>query len=392
MKVKRIAVFLMALVFTVTISTVGFADTDQKIKDTQNQIDGSQQRINKMKDQYDDLSDKVAAENREIKKMNDSISAMDKEISNMNSKIKSAQAKIDTTTKELDAAVQDYNEQDERMSKRINTVYKNGTSYGYIEVLLDSTSFSDFVTRTDILKKIMDYDIDMLREMKDKREAIEKKKAELEQNKTELVALKSGIEGKKNSLVKSKSDRQKLVAIAARDAATLKGNIDAEQATAERLKKELASLLVSKGVYDGRTFTILKASDFPSGTYPRISSGFGSRVDPITGKMGAFHAGIDISTSGQVNIPVYAMSSGTVVLSKWYGGYGNAIVIDHGSGLSTLYGHNNKLLVIAGQKVQAGQKIALSGSTGRSTGPHVHFGVMKNGEWVNPSPYLSGVK
>lgn len=372
-------------------TTVFADDDDSKIQQTQNQIESIQQKIDKMKDQYEDLNERVAAGKAEINKMDSSIASLNKDIDNMNAKIKSAQAKIDTATEELNEAIEKYNEQEDSMNKRINAVYKNGTSLGYIEVILNSASFSDLMSRADILQKILDYDVNMLKDMKQKREAIEDKKVALEKDKAELVAMKSGIEKKKNELEKSKKDRQVLLAAVSRDASALKSNIDAEEATAKKLQKELTALLVSKGKYDGNTFPVLMKSDFPNGISPRISSGFGSRKDPITGVMGAFHSGIDISTSKQVNIPVYAISSGTVVLAKWYGGYGNAVVIDHGSGLSTLYGHNNKLLVKAGDKVEAGTKIALSGSTGRSTGPHVHFGVMKNGEWVDPSPYLKGI-
>ena len=89
-----------------------------------------------------------------------------------------------------------------------------------------------------------------------------------------------------------------------------------------------------------------------------------------------------------IYIPIYAMAPGRVILSRYYGGFGYTVVIDHGSGLATLYAHNNKLLVSQGQIVVGGQRIALSGSTGRSTGPHLHFGVQKDGKYINPQPYL----
>lgn len=110
-----------------------------------------------------------------------------------------------------------------------------------------------------------------------------------------------------------------------------------------------------------------------------LTSGFGQR-------WGTLHAGVDLAAPS--GTPIVAARSGTVSLARWYGGYGYAVKIDHGSGVSTLYGHNSKLLVSAGQKVSAGQRISLMGSTGDSTGPHLHFEVHLGGDPVNPVPYL----
>jgi len=110
-----------------------------------------------------------------------------------------------------------------------------------------------------------------------------------------------------------------------------------------------------------------------------VTSGFGQR-------WGTLHAGVDLAAPS--GTPIVAARSGTVTLARWYGGYGYAVKIDHGSGVSTLYGHNSKLLVSAGQKVSAGQRISLMGSTGDSTGPHLHFEVHLGGDPVDPVPYL----
>jgi murein DD-endopeptidase MepM/ murein hydrolase activator NlpD len=293
--------------------------------------------------------------------------------------------KIDYTTKELNAAIANYNQQDERMKKRINTMYKNGTSMGYLEIILSSDSFADFISRTDILKKIVDYDIETLKEMKQKREEIDEKKAGLEQDKAEQVAMKSSLDNKKSALVQQNKERKNLVALLSRQKSEYESSLKAEEEAAEKLKKEINALRTYKGSYDGSKWAILHKSDFTNYS-PRITSYFGYRTDPITG-VKSYHSGLDIGTGGVKNKPVYAMAAGKVIISRYYGGYGYAVVIDHGSGLTTLYGHNNTLLVKEGQTVEGGQKIALSGSTGRSTGPHVHFGVQMNGEYIDPQPY-----
>jgi murein DD-endopeptidase MepM/ murein hydrolase activator NlpD len=118
----------------------------------------------------------------------------------------------------------------------------------------------------------------------------------------------------------------------------------------------------------------------------RVTSPFGWRVDPMNGTT-RFHAGLDIAAA--TGTPVYASQPGTVVFSGPYGGYGNVVVLDHGHSLYTLYGHNSQVLVQAGQYVGQGQPISLVGSTGRSTGPHLHFEVHYNRQYINPVTYLS---
>ncbi len=117
-----------------------------------------------------------------------------------------------------------------------------------------------------------------------------------------------------------------------------------------------------------------------------VTSPFGWRTDPMNGS-NRFHGGIDIAAAA--GMPVYAPQAATVMYSGYHGGYGNVVVLDHGNSLFTLYGHNSKLLVSAGQQIARGQQIALVGSTGRSTGPHLHFEVHYNKQYVNPVTYLS---
>lgn len=124
-------------------------------------------------------------------------------------------------------------------------------------------------------------------------------------------------------------------------------------------------------------------------TSGQVTSGFGWRVDPFTGGQ-RFHGGIDIAAA--TGTPVYATQAGVVMFSGFYGGYGNIVVLNHGNSLYTLYGHNARLLVQAGQPIYRGQVISLVGSTGRSTGPHLHFEVHYNQQYANPLLYLSYVQ
>lgn len=152
-----------------------------------------------------------------------------------------------------------------------------------------------------------------------------------------------------------------------------------------RLKQVLLVLVLFMAISAG--FSSVHAAEY--GFAPvtgQMTSPFGWRVDPITGSQ-RFHGGIDIAANQ--GIPVYAPQAGTVMFAGNYGGYGNVVVLNHGNSLYTLYGHNSQLMVQAGQVIQRGQLISLVGSTGRSTGPHLHFEVHYNQQYVNPLSYLS---
>ena len=152
------------------------------------------------------------------------------------------------------------------------------------------------------------------------------------------------------------------------------------------------ALTESAAVSPAETSTSLPAAgakvEFQMPVSGRISSGFGTRFHPIDHKT-KFHGGIDIAVPK--GTPVGAAAAGVVKFAGWKGGYGNAVIIQHADGSETLYGHNEKLLVTEGQQVAAGENISLSGSTGKSTGPHLHFEVRENGQLVNPQNFLSKV-
>lgn len=366
--------------------SVGLSAFADELSEKEKQYENSQERMEELKEKIGELGAQILDGQNKVKILEGNIARVDMEIKTLQNQIKDMENKIDYATKELNLAIAKYNQQDKMMQKRINTMYKNGTTMGYLEALLSSESFADFVSRADIIKKVVDYDIETLKEMKAKRQEIDKKKAELEEDKSQLVAMKSSLDNKKAALVKQNQERKNLVALLSRQKSTYESDLKEEEAAAEKLMKEINALRSYKGSYDGNKWPILHKSDFPSGKTPRITSPFGYRTDPITGSK-AYHSGLDIGTAGLTNIPVYAMAGGKVILSRYYGGYGYTVVIDHGSGLTTLYAHNNTLLVKEGDTIQGGTKIALSGSTGRSTGPHVHFGVAMKGEYIDPAPY-----
>ena len=243
-------------------------------------------------------------------------------------------------------------------------MYKNG-SLGFVDVLLGSGSISEFVSNLEIIQKIYKNDMDVL-------DTLDKEHKELQAIKKQLKEKRAKLATQKDELAdeKAKLDEKKKA---------LKKEEDALKAEADRLTSEILSMIDKNSQYIGGEFTW----PCPASTY--ITSSFGNRLHPIL-KSWIFHTGLDIGCSSGKDI--LAAASGKVIMAQVYGGYGNCVMIDHGGGIVTLYGHASKLCVSKGDVVKRGQVVAKVGSTGRSTGPHLHFEVRKNGEYVNPMKYF----
>lgn len=211
--------------------------------------------------------------------------------------------------------------------------------------------------------------------------------AEQDAKLVELASSRSALEAQKDKLkaeeaarraAAAKAEAQRRAALAAAKAAEA-----AKNAKAARSAGGDSSSVASAEEYSGGDGPYLR----PVG-YARISSPFGYRTHPVTHEVGKLHTGVDFAVPQGTSI--HAADSGTVIVAEWYSGYGYCVIIDHGGGVWTLYGHIREggIKVSQGQRVERGQKIAESGSTGRSTGPHLHFEVRINGTPVNPMPYL----
>lgn len=347
MKKKIFICFLiMTLIVTFSGLNLTFADTAAD----------KQEELNDVNNKKEDLSADLAKLEKSIKDQNAEVEALEDEI---NAKEK----QIEKTQKEIRDTIEEMTNREDGLNARLRVMYKNG-SVGYIDVLLGSNSISEFISNLEMIKKIYENDMEVLETLKKERAQLEKKKEKLVDQKKDLAKEKAKADEKKAALDKDK--------------AKLEAQIDELNRQAEALTDEIFAMQDPDAVYDGG---ILK---WPT-TSTYITSKFGYRLHPVLGVWKG-HTGIDIGVSS--GSPVYAASGGKVILAQWYGGYGYAVIIDHGSGLSTLYGHNSRLLVDAGDRVSRGEIVARSGSTGISTGPHLHFEVRVNGVCKNPMKYL----
>lgn len=275
----------------------------------------------------------------------------------------------------------------EQTKKRIKIVYEYGSTE-YIEVLLESKDTSDFFNRLEYLNKLVNYDQDMLGNLVDIQAGIVEHEEQLKLEKLELESLKADAEVKKNEVEEVRVTKQKEILKIEDDKELDQENIrlmEEEQIKIDAMIEELIRLYSDMDlVYGGGNLT------WPVPGWNRISSVFGPRIHPVWG-YASVHTGIDIPAGYGVDI--VAAASGRVIFAGWGNAYGNYILVDHGvdedgNHIVTQYAHTSQMLVVEGDVVIRGDKIAEAGSTGWSTGNHLHFGLRIGGEWVDPESRL----
>ena len=259
-------------------------------------------------------------------------------------------------------------------------MYKTG-NVGYLEILLSSSDVKDFLSRKDMIKAIADHDKELIQYMKEQRELIERTKMELETQKKSVEVSKSKLESRRRDLASATRAKENLIERLIEDEKALEKEHDALNDYAKKIEADIVKLMRNTNPYSGG------AMAWPVPGRSRISSPYGYRIHPIF-KTRKLHTGIDIPAPTGTNI--VAASEGTVIHAGSLGGYGKTVMIDHGGGIATLYGHNSSITVSNGAYVKKGDTIAKAGSTGYSTGPHLHFEVRKNGAYVDPLPWVKG--
>lgn len=366
-----IVAILLMLTFAVETSLASAATLSQ----IRNNIKNKQQELNESKAKEKSLGDQVNS-------LEQQINSKQSDIDELEASISEAQAKLETLEEELAAAEEKVNTQNENLNARLRNMYKNG-SVGFIDVLMDSGSFSEFLNNLSLVEKVYTSDQDVLEELQKAYDEIDAKKKEIETLQAELSESKATMEEQKSSLEADKASVEKKKSEIAADSAETQRELDKLEADAQALTSSIrnSGSSSSSSKYNGGIMA------WPVPSCHTVSSGYGGRIHPTTGKY-KFHGGLDIP--GSYGSAIVAANSGKVI---WAGNrgdsYGNYVIIDHGGGVSTLYGHSSKVLVRTGQSVSRGQRIANVGSTGRSTGPHCHFEVRINGSRVNPNPYVN---
>ena len=286
-------------------------------------------------------------------------------------------ARLEENEEKLAAAEIEYERKSTALGKRVRDIYING-QISYVDVLFGAKDFADLLTRMDLLKRVIKQDYDLVHEVLEQRDAMVALKEALEKDKAAQEPLEKKAREARLAMEDKVAAQQALIDQMKYDKETIDRKQDEARAASERITRMLQRSGLRNLPVQGSGAMIWPL------TGP-ITSPFGWRTHPITGAQ-RFHSGIDIG--GDYGDPIYAAQAGTVEYAGWISGYGNAVIINHGGGISTLYGHCQSLDVSTGQSVAQGELIAECGSTGNSTGPHCHFEVRVSGEPVNPLEYL----
>lgn len=369
--------------------------TEQRIRAARAKAAGLQSALHAKRSQLHAVTVRYNDLQRQLGETNAAISGVDARIGALDVQAGATQRRIDATTVRLDAARRSLRLHDTMLRRRLVDIYENG-DLGYVNVLVSARSFSDFVERWEDLRLLIAANQRAVRARKEAERRVAAVEAELERTRLELQQQQEAQRQARNQLDTLASERRNLVALTAgqrhavaTQVAQMEDLSAAEEAELESLiqqrQRELEAERRAAGIATGG-----QASGGGSGTFSwpvtgTITSPFGWRSNPFGGSP-EFHQGLDIAAP--TGTTVTAAAAGTVIMAQWYGGYGNYILIDHGGGYSTGYGHLSAIYVSNGQAVKRGQAIGAVGSTGASTGPHLHFEVRIDGKPVDPAPRL----
>ncbi|EIW20960.1 MULTISPECIES: murein hydrolase activator EnvC family protein [Pelosinus] len=369
---KYLAMGLAAVVMCVAIGPALANELAEQQQQVQQQMQIQQEKAAEAKQKVNSVAD-------QLHKVQIQLDNAQGDYNAIQAKRNATEELIAVNTVVLEKAEKNLSERSLILNKRIRDIYQNG-QLSYLDVLFGANDFSDFTTRMDLLKRIMDKDIELIVKVKAERQLVLQKKAELESDKAAILQLEKAAIEKKKIIESSKKEREAVLAAAVNERDTAEQSYQELLETSRKIEQMIRRSQGGKQGPSGGTGAMMWPTEVTE-----ITSPYGWRTHPIFGTS-RYHSGIDIGAD--YGDSVRAADSGVVIYADWMGGYGKAVIIEHGNGISTLYGHNSELLVVEGQRVRKGEVISRVGSTGYSTGPHLHFEVRENGSPTSPMDYL----
>ena len=382
-KLKRIVALVIVIFFAVLMMStliVNLANADERsdLEDKQQSLKDDKQEIRNEIDGLDEKKKDVMAEKEEIDR---EVTSLEGEIDEVNVEIGGYESKLADIEAELAIAEENLDNQYETYKTRVRVMYENG-AMGYLEILLSAESISDFFEKIEIVTQIAEYDSNLVKRLKAEKEKIQEKKDEIEVVKDNLVESKNVLVNKKGDLDVKMAKRDAMIQEIEDSKSSLEAQLKKIEAEEAEVRRQIASLSRnnSKKEYTGGSML------WPTPSCHIITSYYGWRLHPVL-LYEKLHTGIDIGAG--YGAKIIAAQSGTVIKATYNGAYGNYVVVDHGGGVCTLYAHQSSMAVSVGQEVSAGDVIGFVGSTGYSTGPHLHFEVIINGATTDPLGYIS---
>ena len=373
------------------------AVTNDSIQQKEAEIKDAKKEVDKLKSSLTDveavkkkLEQSKSDLDAYIMQLDGELTDIQEKIAQYNTMITEKQEQIEVTTEELNEAVRQQEDQYEAMKKRIQFMYEKGDTF-YLELLFTSTGFSDMINKADYIEALTRYDRQKLDEYAETTEMVQLCKEQLEAEKEVLDEARLAVEEEEANVSSLLDEKAQQLSAVTSDISNQEEAIKAYEDMIAQQNAEIAALekavaeekarleAENARTYNGGMFA------WPCPGYTRISDDYGNRIHPILG-VEQFHNGVDMAAPG--GTAILAAYDGDVVAAAQSGTMGNYIMIDHGSGLYTIYMHCSALYVSKGQSVTKGQNIAAVGATGRATGNHLHFSVRVNGSYVNPWNYL----
>lgn len=349
-----------------------------ELEERQKELEAISKEIAQKQKLVEEAKREAASVTKDINVLETDIDKTETEITYLNKRLQLLQKQIAVKNQELKQAQDSMDERTEILGERLNSIYING-DVSYLEVLLDSSSFSEFLTNFDLLQKIAEQDVILLEEIEAERQYIETKKNELEVAKRDVESVKKEQQEKQNYLKAQSAEKAKQLNAVNNEKNQLTRALNELEADSKRMESIIRSL------QSPQSSTKVTPGAMIRPVSGRINSDYGMRNHPILNTR-RMHTGIDLAASKGTTVK--AAKAGKVIFTGWNGAYGQVVVLDHGGGISTMYAHLSSISVSVGQEVTQGKKVGGAGSTGWSTGPHLHFEVRVNGSPANPHNYF----
>ena len=428
-KIKFKIVAVLCVIFFSTSYISVFAESTDAI---QSEIEANKEALEQIEKDKEQIKEQKDVQDSELEKLFEQIDAKGSELAKAEQDVQEFQDKIDKLQEEIDAIQQTINntvdeidqkkkliEQKEKeladtqamLDERIRSYYKMDMTAQYIYMILSSNDLGQLISNIQAINRIISIDRELMdsikksqKELAVEQENLEKQLAKDKENKEEIAVKQSEIVEAQKEFIVIKDEKQRqmdellalenekenLIAALTEEELALQEKMGDLVSYNEELKAELDNIFNSinnsnNGSDGGGNPEISNGEGFLRPTGGPVTDDFGPRINPVTGEAG-YHNGVDFGVP--YGTPIAASKSGVVTYADWINGYGNSVIIDHGGGVTTLYGHADSLNVSVGQQVSRGETIAFVGSTGQSTGPHLHFEIRFNNVPQNPMDYV----
>ncbi len=392
---QKILCILLVFILMFGVSISSFASN---INSTNNQQTSNNNPLESLNQQKEETQEKLEEANSkleyvqtemsntlvQIQELDDKIRQYEQENTDLLSKLQELETSIKETTIKLETVTQEYEKRSKQLENRLVALYEAG-DIAYLDVLLSANSLSDFLSLYYAMIEIAEYDNQLIDKVEQQKDEIDIAKRKLENETAEVKILKAKAEQTEVVLKNTKTLQQGYIEKLSDDEKKLNEEIQQYKNDTARIEAKILEITNQNQDFDiqytGGTMIWPVAI---SGT--AITSYYGTREHPIAGVV-RFHQGIDIGNTGY-GAPVVATADGIVTYAGWLGSYGNCVMVYHGDGITTLYGHGQQVLTQNGAEVKQGDIIMQTGSTGNSTGPHLHFEIRVNGSTTNPLNYV----